>query len=72
MFWTGFAIGIFLGATIGAVVAGLLAASSRDEEKLAREDPLVFDVVMDEVTEASVGIPKAPRPATHLDDYPSS
>mgnify|MGYP006961793793 CR=1 FL=1 len=46
-----------------------LQVTERDEDEAAWEDPLVFDVVMDEVSEASVGISKAPRPATHLDDY---
>lgn len=30
MFWTGVAVGIFLGAAIGMVVASLVAASGRD------------------------------------------
>jgi uncharacterized membrane-anchored protein YhcB (DUF1043 family) len=61
MFWTGFAIGILLGATIGMVVAGLLAASRR-----------VDDALMDEAQKSPVSISEAPRPATHLDDYPCS
>jgi hypothetical protein len=49
MFWTGSAIGIFLGATIGTVVAGLLAASRRNDDEAPWGNPLVDDTAMDEV-----------------------
>jgi hypothetical protein len=72
MFWAGFSIGIFLGATIGMVVAGLLAAGGRNDDDAAWAKPHVDHAVMDEVKGAAVGKPEASRPATYLDEYPYS
>ena len=49
MFWAGFSIGIFLGATIGMVVAGLLAAGGRNDDDTSWAKPHVDHAVMDEV-----------------------
>ncbi|MCU0562032.1 MAG: hypothetical protein MUD16_17805 [Desulfobacterales bacterium] len=72
MFWTGFAIGIFLGATVGMVVAGLLAAGATEdvEERLSRFPAEM--AVMDEAKPAPDRASKAPRPAAFLDEYPYS
>ncbi len=72
MFWTGFTIGIFLGGTIGVVVAGLLVAGGRNDVEACWESPLVDSAVMDGVREARFGVSEAARPRTCLDDHTHS
>lgn len=72
MFWTGFAIGIFLGATVGMVVAGLLAARGRDYSAEHWGKTPIDQAVMDEVEESPVNVSEASRSATYLDEYPYS
>lgn len=72
MFWAGFAIKIFLGATIGMVLASLLAASARDDDEEYWGRATADIAVMDEVKPAPVNVTDTPRPPTFLDEYPYS
>ena len=72
MFWTGFFLGIFLGANIGVVVAGMLfAAKRREAEEHSGETPMDH-AVMDEIEEVQGELPPLPKPVTYLDRYPHS
>jgi hypothetical protein len=51
MFWTGLIVGIFLGASIGIVVAGVVvSAKRRDAEGHSTQTPMDY-AVMDKVEE---------------------
>jgi hypothetical protein len=72
MFWTSFFIGIFLGANIGVVVAGMLfAAKRREAEDHSNETP-IDHAAMDEVEEVQDELPPLPKPVTYLDRFPHS
>jgi hypothetical protein len=72
MFWTGFILGVYLGANLGIVVAGMLAAAKRnDAENLSIETAMDY-AVMDEVEEIPGEMPPLHRPVTYLDRYPHS
>ena len=69
MFWTSFFIGIFLGANIGVVVAGMLfAAKRREAEDHSNETP-IDHAAMDEVEEVQDELPPLPKPVTYLDRF---
>jgi len=72
MFWIGFIVGIFLGANIGIVVAGLLiSAKKNDAEDPKTQSPMDY-AVMDEVEEVQGEMPALSKPVTYLDRYPHS
>jgi gas vesicle protein len=72
MFWTGLFIGIFLGANIGIVVAGLLFSPKKnDAENHSTQTPMDY-AVMDEIEEVQGEQPPLPKPVTYLDRYPHS
>ena len=72
MFWTGFIIGIFLGANLGLVVAGMLAAAKRNDAGNLSSETTMDVAVMDEVEEIAGEMPPFPKPVTYLDRYPHS
>ena len=72
MFWTGLILGIFLGANLGIVVAGLLAAAKRNDAGNLSIETTMDVAVMDEVEATPVEMPSLPEPATYLDRYPHS
>ena len=72
MFWTGLIVGIFLGASIGIVVAGVVvSAKRRDAEDHSTQTPMDYSV-MDEIEEVQGELPPLPKPVTYLDRYPHS
>lgn len=72
MFWTGLIVGIFLGANIGIVISGILAAAKRpDDEDHSIQTPVGY-AVMDEVEEVSDVLPPLSKPETYFDRYPHS
>ena len=72
MFWTGFIIGMFVGANIGVVVAGLLVSAKRNDAKDHLGETLIDRAVMDEVQEVQGKLPSLHEPITYLDRYPLS
>jgi hypothetical protein len=72
MFWTGFILGIFLGANLGLVVAGMLAAAKRNDAGNLSSETTMDVAVMDEVEEIAGEMPPLPKPVTYLDRYPHS
>jgi hypothetical protein len=72
MFWTGLIVGIFLGANIGIVVAGILSAAKRREAEDHSSETSMDHAVMDEVEEVQGELPPLPKPVTYLDRYPHS
>jgi len=72
MFWTGFIFGIFLGANLGLVVAGMLAAAKRNDAGNLSSETTMDVAVMDEVEEIAGEMPPLPKPVTYLDRYPHS
>ena len=72
MCWTGLIVGIFLGAGIGIVVAGMVVSAKRkDAEDYLTEISNNYDV-MDEIEEVSDELPPLPKPETYFDRYPHS
>lgn len=72
MFWTSFFIGIFVGANIGVLVAGMLYAKKRhDAEDQSTQTPMDY-AVMDQIEEVQGELPPLPKPVTYLDRYPHS
>ena len=72
MVWTSFFIGVFVGANIGVVVAGMLfAAKRREAEDHSSENPIEH-AVMDEAEEVPDEMPPLPKPETYFDRYPHS
>ena len=72
MFWTGFILGIFLGANLGIVIAGMLAAAKRNDAGNLSSKTTMDVSVMDEVEEIAGEMPPLPKPVTYLDRYPHS
>ena len=72
MFWTGFILGIFLGANLGIVVAGMLAAAKINDAGNLSSETTMDVTVMDEVEEIAGEMPPLPKPVTYLDRYPNS
>ena len=72
MFWTGFIFGIFLGANLGLVVAGMLAAAKINDAGNLSSKTTMDVSVMDEVEEIAGEMPPLPKPVTYLDRYPNS
>ena len=72
MVWTSFFIGIFVGANIGVLVAGMLYAAKRhDAEDHSTQTPMDY-AVMGEIEEIQGELPPLPKPVTYLDRYPHS
>ena len=72
MCWTGLIVGIFLGAGIGIVVAGMVVSAKRkDAEDHSTEISNNYDV-MDEIEEVSDELPPLPKSETYFDRYPHS
>lgn len=72
MFWTGIIIGLFLGANVGLVVAGMMAAARRAEEAAQAEalaSPM-DEAVMDEPAEIEIKVAERVPALTYLDRYP--
>lgn len=72
MFWTGFLVGIFVGANIGVVIAGMLSAAKRREAEDHSRETTMDQAVMDEVEEVQEELPPISKPVTYLDRYPHS
>ena len=72
MFWTSFFVGIFLGANIGMLVAGILYAAKRREAEDHSSETPIDHAVMDEVEEVPGELPPLPKPETYFDRYPHS
>ena len=72
MFWTGFIAGVFLGANIGIVVAGLLISAKKNDAQDHLSETVMDQAVMDEVDEVQSELPSFPKPVTYLDSYPHS
>ncbi|HSN23219.1 MAG TPA: hypothetical protein VLS45_03475 [Methylomicrobium sp.] len=72
MFWTGFILGIFLGANLGIVIAGMLAAAKRNDAENLSSETTMDVALMDEVEEIPGEMPPLPEPVTYLDRYPHS
>jgi hypothetical protein len=72
MFWTGFLVGIFVGANIGVVVACILSATKRHEAEDHSSETSMDRAVMDEVEEVQGELPPLPKPLTYLDRYSHS
>jgi hypothetical protein len=72
MCWTGLIVGIFLGAGIGIVVAGILSAVKRREAEDHSSETPIDHALMDEVEEVPDELPPLPKPETYFDRYPHS
>ena len=72
MFWTSFFIGIFVGANIGVLVAGMLYAAKRREAENHSNETTIDHAAMDEVEEVQDELPPLPKPVTYLDRFPHS
>jgi hypothetical protein len=72
MFWTGFMVGVFLGANIGLVVAGMLSASKRSDAQDLSSETTMDHAVLEDAAEIPAEMPSLPKPATYLDRYPHS
>jgi hypothetical protein len=72
MCWTGVIVGMFVGAGIGIMIAGIMSAAHRREaEDHSSENP-IDHAVMDEVEEALYELPPLQKPETYFDRYPHS
>ena len=72
MFWTVFILGIFVGTSIGIVVAGMVISAKRNKaEDHSTQTPMDYSV-MDEIEEVQGELPPLPKPVTYLDRYPHS
>lgn len=73
MFWTGLIVGIFLGANLGIVIAGLLfAAKRRNAENHSSQTPMDQAVIdKDEEVQGDL-LPPLAKPVTYLDRFPHS
>jgi hypothetical protein len=72
MFWTGFIVGMFVGANIGVVVAGLLVSARKNDTPDHLSETPMDHVVMDKVEKVPAEIPPFPEPVTYFDRYPHS
>ena len=72
MFWTGFLVGIFVGANIGVVVACLLSSAKRRVVEDHSTQNSMDCAVMDEIEEVQDELPPLPKPVTYFDRYPHS
>ena len=72
MVWTSFFIGIFVGANIGVLVAGMLYAAKRREAGDHSNETPIDHAAMDEVEEVQDELPPLPKPVTYLDRFPHS
>jgi hypothetical protein len=72
MCWTGLIVGIFFGAGLGIVVAGILFAVKRREAEDHSSETPIDHAAMDEVEEVPDELPPLPEPETYFDKYPHS
>jgi len=72
MCWTGIIVGVFVGAGIGIMIAGIMSAAHRREAEDHSSETPIYHAVMDEVEEVSDELPPLPKPETYFDRYPHS
>jgi len=72
MCWTGLIVGLFFGAGLGIVVAGILSAVKRREAEDHSSETPIDHAAMDEVEEVPDELPPLPEPETYFDKYPHS
>ena len=72
MFWTGVIVGMFVGAGIGIMIAGIMSAAKRREaEDHSSENPIEH-AVMDEAEEVPDEMLPLHKAVTYFDRYPHS